>query len=35
MTAVDIFVISGAFLFSIFTGAFIFVVLRYLNDLGE
>lgn len=35
MTAVDMFVIGGAFLFGIFTGACIFVVLRYLNNLDE
>ena len=35
MTAVDIFVVGGAFLFGIFTGGFIFVLLRYLNNLDE
>ena len=35
MTAVDMFVIGGAFLFGIFTGACIFVVLRYLNNLDD
>ena len=31
----EIFYIGGAFLFGIFTGACIFVVLRYLNNLDE
>ena len=35
MTTVDIFVIGGAFLFGIFTGAYIFVVLHYLNNLED
>lgn len=35
MTAVDMFVIGGAFLFGIATASFIFIVLRYLNNLDE
>ena len=35
MTAIDMFIIGGAFLFGIFTGAVIFVVLRYLNNLAD
>ena len=35
MTSVDMFIVGGAFLFGIFTGGFIFIVLRYLANLVE